>query len=938
MIEATQSGGPACVSMRRLTRIWFAGLILAGVFGLLLTKHATAEPATVQFNIPAQSVSSALRAFARQANVQLLVSTQGLEAIQANAVVGSLEPHVALQALLAGTGLRAQYRPDSTVTVNRDGEPDGVPVGSMNQDNVSFLFAQTDGTSDRGSDTGAASSEQRLAGRESVTENSDADRKAEIVDEIVVTGSSIRGVTPDSSPLAVYDVTDIRNTGALTIEQFVTTLPQNNNTLSEAGSGTSSREINSSSTSSADLRGLGVGSTLVLLNGRRMAPSSGARATDISAIPIEAVERVEVLTDGASAIYGADAIGGVINFVLKDQQDGAETSVTFGGAEGGSEQWRIDQSFGFNWADGNALIALSYMDRNALDAGDRDFARAAAPFTLIPEDTRKNVLATVSQLMPGGVYASADLLYTTREPRTANLLTQFTSGADFRVRDIEHEQTVFNLGLDRSFGETLNAALFLTYADASADTDGFSDGATIGFGPFFTSQDTNTIDVTAKIDGELARLPSGALMFALGAGYTEDEFDESRDFSASSGDTPTSLELARDVKYAFGELQIPLVSPEQNVTGVRRFEVNLSARYTDYSDFGENTSPKIGLLWSPIEQLKIRGTFSESFKAPFLPQLSGAGFYFILPVASFAGGIFPDIWSTDDSTVMLFLNGSGNPTLGPEEAENYTLGFDLDFSGLSISATYFNIDYTNRIDNPDTTNGNASLSNPEDFPELFNLNPTEGQIAEILASSTGFDLVGVDTSDPAAVLAAVDVLADNRLRNLAISETDGLDLRIDYTTDTRVGVFQAGINVAKIFSFEDRIFESAPPITRSDTVLFPADLKARGYLGIARNSWSTRLNVNYVDEYDNPFDAANPTIDDWTTVDLLFSYHFAADQGGFSDQLRFGLAVNNVFDEDPPFLPVGTASDLSIVNPTGYDPANSNPLGRFVSFQISKSW
>lgn len=924
-------------------RILAISILIALVILTMPASYAQTNSERISFDIPSQSVPQALDLFSRQANVVLGFSEPGYENVKTRAVVGSFRPERALEMLLAGTGLRVRIGTGDSVIVHRGtdstvGTESTVPTAnSTKRDSYDTIVAQA-GDRLRGTRQGLAPSTAAHLQAGSAMGNVPPAGAPALVDEIIVTGTSIRGVSPESSPLQIYTAIDIRNTGATTVEQFVASLPQNNNTLSEMGTGTSAREVNSTSASTADLRGLGVGSTLVLLNGRRMAPSSGGRAADISFIPIGAIERVEVLTDGASSVYGADAIGGVINFVLKDQQDSAESVLTFGAADGGSEQWRVDQSFGFNWENGYALIAASYMDRNPLDAADREFSRAAAPFTLVPEDTRKNLLATISQEVFGSINVSADILYSTKEPRTANLLTQFTSGADFSVREMEHEQTVVNLAIERSFGEKLNSALLVTFADASVDSDGFDNGPTIGVGPFFESEDTSTLDITAKVDGELFALPSGGLKYAVGAGYTEDEYEQFRDFSASGGSDPSTLTLDRDIRYAFGELLIPIASPEQNINGLRRLELSVSARYTDYSDFGDDTSPKIGVLWSPVEQLKLRGTFGESFRAPFLRQLSGAGFYFLIPIGTFAGGAFPDIWSPDNSTVMLFLNGSGSPTLGPEQAETTTFGFDFDLSGFSVSATYFNIDYTNRIDNPDTSNGNSSLSNPQDFPELFNLNPTLEQITEILGNSTGFNLIGVDTDDPAAVLAAVDVLADNRLRNLAISEMDGLDLSAAYTTEMSVGTLQIGVDVAKIFSFEERIFASAAPIGRIDTVQFPADLKARSYIGLGKDRWNARLNVNYVDDYDNPFDVDNPTIDDWTTVDLLLSYEFPTDTGKFSDGVRLGLTVLNALDEDPPFLPVGTRSDLSILNPVGFDPANANPLGRFVTIQMTKSW
>lgn len=623
-----------------------------------------ADEQTFDFDIPEQRADDALILLGKQADATVLFQYELATQHDANQLQGEYTLPQAVDILLADSGLKAEF-----------GEQGHLYI-SIDEDQGREQMSQLNGNKNNKKRAGFAAF---LAGIFSVSGNAQEpagpDEADIVLDEIVVTGSSIRGVTPESSPLEIYSAVDIRNTGALTAEQFIATLPQNNNTLTDIGGSSSPRETNINAVNSADLRGLGVGSTLVLLNGRRMAPSSGGRATDLSFIPIGAIERVEVLTDGASAIYGADAIGGVINFVLRDQQDGAETVLTFGGADGGSEQWRIDQSFGFNWSDGNALLALNYADRNSLDVADRDYATAVAPFTLIPEDTRASVLATISEDFLKDTQISADILYSTRETATAQNQTQF-GAEDLLTNQSDHKQVIANLKIDSSFAETISASLLMTYADASLESKSFADGPNIGVGPSNRNEDTNSLDITAIVDGELARFLSGVLKFALGAGYNEDEFASDSSSTRNGIVDASSSKFDRSTKYAFAELLVPIVSSEQNISGIRRLELSLAARYTNYSDFGDATSPKVGLLWSPVESLKIRGSFGESFKAPFLRDLDPNRATFLLFPISVFGGAVPDIWSTDNSTVMMFANGAGNPSLGPEESETQSIGFD----------------------------------------------------------------------------------------------------------------------------------------------------------------------------------------------------------------------------------------------------------------------
>ena len=134
------------------------------------------------------------------------------------------------------------------------------------------------------------------------------------------------------------------------------------------GQSTNNREQGSS----VNLRGIAEGTTLVLLNGRRLAPGFRSAAVDISALPLSAIERVEILTDGASALYGSDAVGGVVNFILREDFEGVETRLRAGAADGLNE-YRASQALGNSWDTGNFVASVEYFQRDALDAADRDF-------------------------------------------------------------------------------------------------------------------------------------------------------------------------------------------------------------------------------------------------------------------------------------------------------------------------------------------------------------------------------------------------------------------------------------------------------------------------------------------------------------------------------------------------------------------------------------
>jgi outer membrane receptor protein involved in Fe transport len=124
-----------------------------------------------------------------------------------------------------------------------------------------------------------------------------------------------------------------------------------------------------------NLRGLGSDATLTLVNGRRIAPSAAGAFVDVSQIPMAGVDRVEILPDGASALYGSDAIGGVVNFVMRKHYEGAETSARYGAGDG-FEEYSASQVFGKDWGSGSLTLAYEHFYRGNLSGRDRDYYRS----------------------------------------------------------------------------------------------------------------------------------------------------------------------------------------------------------------------------------------------------------------------------------------------------------------------------------------------------------------------------------------------------------------------------------------------------------------------------------------------------------------------------------------------------------------------------------
>ncbi|WP_105168307.1 TonB-dependent receptor domain-containing protein [Pseudoalteromonas sp. T1lg23B] len=199
------------------------------------------------------------------------------------------------------------------------------------------------------------------------------------VEKIQVTGSRIlREGTIAPSPVSVVTGEELVNTGALNIGEALNKMPSLKPTYGMQNSG---RYIGTSGLNILDLRGMGTDRTLVLVNGKRhVSSNAGTASVDTNTIPTAWVERVEVITGGASAVYGADAVTGVVNFILKEDIDGFTASATRGEAQHSDyANDKLSISFGRDFMDGrgNFGISYEYASQNRLNALDNEFTNGA---------------------------------------------------------------------------------------------------------------------------------------------------------------------------------------------------------------------------------------------------------------------------------------------------------------------------------------------------------------------------------------------------------------------------------------------------------------------------------------------------------------------------------------------------------------------------------
>lgn len=856
----------------------------------LIAALMAAPPAYAQtvhsFDLPAQSLNDSLQAVGQRTGTNIAYTPEAVRGKRAPALRGSYTTAEALDGLLRGSGLTVSTTSGgSYLVVAQNSAATGGPEDELEEQ------------------AGAESSDTPI---------------------ILVTGTSIRGNIPDSAALDVYTRDDFQDLGVVTADEFLRTVPQNLNSTGSVGANSIGRATNARNINAPDLRGLGAGATLSLLNGRRLPLANLGRGSDTSLIPFGAVERVEILTDGASSIYGSDAVGGVVNFILRDRYEGAITSAAYTvRGDGGYSAAQINQTGGVDWDTGGVLASLSARTADPFRGEEVDFVIPPTT-TLSPADDRVSIFFSASQDIGNTAEISVDLLYANRDTTSTT-----DEGATIFVNETDTEQLFANVGLTARLTDALNLDVVATYAtlDDELAIQQIVDGVEA---PVSESPQTyDSFEFTAKIDGKLLALASEDVLFALGGGYRR----EALKFNI--------FDLERKTYYAFGELAVPIIGEGRNIPLVQRLELNLSARYTSPSDFGDSFDPRIGLSWRLNDSLAVRGTWSSSFRAPELLQIASSPFALeILPVDSLVGS-FPDPFSNDRSTVYLALSAATNPDLTPETSQAFTLGLDFTpprIEGLRASVTYYNIDYTDRIAFPASVFEIAG--NPALFADFIS-EPSLAVIQDLASDAFGvFDFTDF-SFDPAP---DANALADRVTRliltgptNIASQKTSGMDLAVDYGWAIDEFRLNVGGKLAYMFVNKEQLTPDFPVIQRLDTISYPVDLRGRVYVGVARSGWSGRLTLNYVDDYVNTAVDPDEPIGDWITLDLGTSYEFGAGHGWLNG-LRVGLSVQNLLNTDPPFVastPVGGTGSVADIN---YDAANHSPFGRLFTFTLTKEW
>lgn len=897
--------------------------VCTAVAWALGAPSAAYAQANYSFNMPAQDLGRALRTVARRTGANVVFDPASVRGRRAAALSGSFSASQAMERLLAGSGLEAHLTSGGSWVVSSSGEPGA----------------------------GSAAAENEVAEQ-----------------PIVVTGTRIRGVGASAGTyVRTINRQEIDRAGYGSVHEYIETIPQHfgGGAIEDVVGGSFE---NFSRATSVNLRGLGNSATLTLLNGRRL-PTAGLNGDfqDISSIPTAALARIEILADGASAIYGADAVAGVVNVILREDYEGAETRVRYGSVTQGSmDEVTVGQTFGTRWATGNILLSYEFYDRDALPASERRLAAsadlrpfggrsflvtqsnpgniydlstfqpsipiprgqngrslqpgsfAAGPLNLgdpaedrdiFPQQRRHNLFFNLNQslgpikLFAQGMYANRRFASAGGHQRTtlfvpatnAFFVDPFGGTSPFLLIDYDLARDIgpgFSSGEVNSYagaaGATVpiagdwqlrfhaaygretthseaqfvdSAALDLALADSNPATafNPFADGSSTSpatLARIEGIQTSNTrsrvLNLNAIADGTIFHLPGGPAKLAFGADYRVERFGDS---SQDLGSVTVAQRLSdgrRKVLAGFAELYLPVVSEANAIPGIQALTVSAAIRHDHYGDdrrvrngvsslrpVGSTTNPKIGVTWAPIRDLRVRGTFGTSFRAPSLPTAGAQAAAFVFGLA--------DPASPFGFTQTLFRTGT-NPALTNETATNWTAGFDWTprgVPGLDLGATYYNIRFRNRI---------TALSNPASilfdakrFAALIIRNPTQAQLNAVCGTPEY-------RGSPAQCTAAqIGAIVDGRTNNVGNTNVEGIDIRVRYGSEVRgIGRLDLTIDASYLIKFEEAIGAGATPFETLNTLGNPVDLHMRNSLGWSNGrGLSATLFMNYYDGYRN---------------------------------------------------------------------------------------
>jgi iron complex outermembrane receptor protein len=830
------------------------------------------------------------------------------------------------------------------------------------------------------------------------------DAEAKSFEKISVTGSRIKRTDIEgASPIISITAADIKMEGDFTVADAL-----RSSSLNSFGSFSERSGSSAQSQATINLRGAGSRRTLVLLNGKRFpgSPTLGGASANLNAIPFAAVERIDIMTDGASAVYGSDAMAGVVNVVLKEDFEGLVFNIGAGWRDNdeGTTSNEFSVTGGLSNDKGNITFAFDHQKRKGISDGARDYTKAtmtdfngdgeiqaydetsgwsiygatianadfsqamASPLcgdltAEYGEDTFMEVAADNDWGSAGSTYcmfAFANVSYNTasidrntlyvnanyevaedvewfgqamfvqnnsfgryappaapwrgiaadspHNPYGVDGLTGYfrwvgIGNRDGNVDDYNQDYTTgftgtldwndaywevsyhANIADNKQVGEYYLSYGGLAYNNANGIDLG-SDAGVANMKATTTQNSASTFNqLFAGIGFDMFELDGGMVSHYFGAEFMEQTYEDIYDGQSEAGliggSAGNSAQGERDITALFFESTLPVTDT---------VELNVAARYDDYSDFGDNLAPSFSARWEAMENLVFRASYSESFRAPGLDELNAATSFSAESAIDYSQG------STNSRQYNTYIKSNKN--LGAETSEYTNLGVVWDvMDEFGIKLDYFNLS----IDDVIQTKTVQGLLTDEDSGLITAVAP------------------GTDVSNETFYLIRASsgtlLEAGTGSFNGIGFEVEGIDLTFTAFLETEFGDFRFNNVNSFILSYEEE---------RGGVIVDTAGWSGQpDFKSVATTSWNmgdhtVAWNLSYTastteDEvFTNGSWDTSGNLDSWLIHNLTYSYN-----GG--DYGLITLTVNNLTDEDPVLSSTGSWDDQDLYNNFGRD-------------------
>lgn len=467
---------------------------------------------------------------------------------------------------------------------------------------------------------------------------------------------------------------------------------------------------------------------------------------------------------------------------------------------------------------------------------------------------------------------------------------------------------------------TTNTALFsaLTYHDRGNGVNEF-------------------LNVRSIADGKLFALPGGDVHAAIGAEFYKDQFKTRITDSTTTLLQPYSG-VSQKAYAGFGEINVPVVGNSNSMPGIQRLTISASGRYDKYDGVSGRFDPKVGLTYDPIDWITLRGNWGKSFNAPNPADRAGAlpqvQLIRLIPLSAAQAGVFTPSGTTlpvGQPSGLLILTGTSN-NLKPQSSTNWSLGTDVRppmVENLTVSATYYHIDFQDILGLPTVAGNQAPLFN--NYPNLYQFNQAGIDPATLAAFAANAPLSGpAALAQAAASNTRIIEYIDGRTTNLGSDILSGIDFNVSYNMKTGFGSVDARFSGNYQLKRESRYAPNSPPVDDLFVTGF-APMNFSLVVGANLDKLRVQGTWNHTSGYDifpqTGVLATQTSFDSFDAFNLFFRYDI--DGSGLAKDTSVTFNIDNLTDAAPPIYKSNGGNGTA---------PNIRTLGRLISFGVSKKF